>query len=97
MDEATVREQAEGHAAAMVEGDLRGAARSLSDSGKADAPAIMENLPKSIDSAEVTEILLEGNEAAATIVYRGEGREVAVQSRWAEQEGAPMIVGLSLP
>jgi len=97
MDEAKVRQHAEGHAAAMADGDLRRAARDLSDTGKADAPSVMENLPKSIDSAEVTGVVLSGDEATATIVYRGEGREVAVESRWAEQEGEPMIVGLSIP
>jgi hypothetical protein len=96
VDEVTVRQHAEGHAAAMVDGDLRRAARDLSDTGKADAPAVMEKLPKSIESAEVTAINLSGTEATATIVYRGEGREVAVESRWTEQEGAPIIVGLSL-
>src|SRR5918996_2541143 len=97
MDEAAVKERAEGHAAAMVEGDLRRAARSLSDTGKADAPSVMEKLPKSIESAQVTHISLTGDEALATIVYRGEGREVAVESRWAEEDGEPIIVGLSLP
>jgi hypothetical protein len=96
MDEATVRTHAEGHAAAMVEGDIRRAARDLSDTGKADAPPVMEKLPKSIESAEVTEVNLAGDEATATIVYRGQGREVAVESRWADQEGTPMIVGLKL-
>jgi hypothetical protein len=96
MDEATVRQHAEGHAAAMVDGDFRRAARDLTDTGKADAPAVMEKLPKSIESAEVTAIDLSGDEATATILYRGQGREVAVESRWTEQEGAPMIAGLSL-
>jgi hypothetical protein len=96
MDEATVRKHAEGHAAAMVDGDVRRAARDLTDTGKADAPAVMEKLPKSIESAEVTAVVLTGDEATATILYRGGGREVAVESRWAEQEGAPMIFGLKL-
>ena len=96
MDEATLRKHAEGHAAAMVDGDLRRAARDLTDTGKADAPAVMESMPKSIESAEVTEVVLSGDEATATILYRGGGEEVAVESRWAEEEGAPMIVGLKL-
>ena len=97
MDEATVRKHAEGHAAAMVDGDVRRAARDLTDTGKADAPAVMDKLPKSIESADVTDVVFAGDEATATILYRGQGREVAVESRWAEHEGAPMIVGLKLP
>jgi len=96
VDEATVREQAEGHAAAMVDGDLRRAAQSLTDEGKADAPTVMEKMPRKIDSAEVTRVTIEGDQATATIVYRGEGNQVSVESRWAEQEGAPMIVSLKL-
>jgi hypothetical protein len=91
-----VREHANRHAQAMVEGDLKRAAGDLAESGRSDAPSVMAAIPKSIDSATVAEVAAEGDEAVATIVYTGEGRDVSVESRWSEHGDRPMIVGLKL-
>jgi hypothetical protein len=96
MDLEAVTDRANGHAGAMVEGDLNRAGSDLAEGGRADAPAVMKAMPRSLDSAEVGDVAADGDDAVATITYRGGGREVAVESRWSEVDGRPMIVSLKL-
>jgi hypothetical protein len=91
-----VRTQAQGHADAMVAGDLRRASGDLTDSGRAGAGEVMKAMPKSIDRAEVTAVTEEPDHATAVIVYTGEGREVSVLSRWSDDDDRPMITELKL-
>jgi hypothetical protein len=96
MDPDTVREHAQRHAEAMRDGDLRRAAADLSESGKASAPSVMAEMPKSIDSVDVTAVREDGGEVTAITVYSGEGRAVTVMSRWAEHGERPMITDLKI-
>lgn len=96
MDIDRIREHAQGHANAMLAGDLKRAAKDLSESGRAGAPAVMGEMPKSLESAEVTTVAEDGDEATAVIVYSGEGREVTVKSRWSEEGDRPTITELKL-
>jgi hypothetical protein len=96
MDTATIRRHAEAHADAVVAGDLRRAAEDLTDSGKADAPAVMDGLPKKIDSASVTDITRKNGESTSVTTYSGEGRDISVLSHWIDVDGRPMITKLTL-
>lgn len=97
MDEQAIKAEAEAHANATVAGDLRTAGSSLTKEGAANAGAVMEALPKSLESAEVIDVAPEADGWLARIAYRGEGREVVVLSRWADREGRPKIVDLQIP
>ena len=96
MDESLVREEAERHAAATVQGDLRTAGSSLTKEAMADAGEVMKVMPKSLESHEIVSVTSAGDAYVATIRYSGEGRDVTVESRWQERDGAPKIVALSV-
>ena len=97
MDETTVRRYAEEHGRAMVEGDLIRAAGDLTTDAQARARDVMRELPRELDGAEVVTVEAAGGEEyVARIRYSGEGRDVTVESRWAERDGRPMIVDLGL-
>ena len=97
MDESTVRQHAEAHGRAMVEGDLMRAGGDLTAEAQARARDVMRGLPREIADAEVLTIeAAGGGEYVSRIRYAGEGRDVTVESRWAEREGRPMIVDLGL-
>lgn len=96
MDEKSVREHAERHAAAVVAGDLRTAGADLAPPAQAQAPNVMKNLPKQLTSANVIRIAQADEGYEAYISYEGAESETIVISSWAEQDGTPKIVGLSL-
>ena len=96
MNDATVREHAEAHGRAVVEGDLRRAASDLTEGAQAGAGAVMAQLPRPLKDAEVVDVEQAGTEALARIRYSGEDGAVTVASRWADHGGRPMIVGLEV-
>jgi hypothetical protein len=96
MDENTVREHAQAHGDAVVSGDLGRAASDLAGEAKGQAGDVMRKLPRPVTAAEVESVTSEGDETVALIRYSGEGTATLVESRWAEQEGEPKIVSLSV-
>lgn len=94
MDEAKVRDEAEMHGRATVEGDLKTAGSSLDKEAYGPAGEVMEKLPKPLEDSEVGSVEIAGDEAVVQIRYSGGGDEVVVESRWAERDGRPKIVGL---
>ena len=94
MDEARLREEAEAHGRATVEGDLKTAGSVLDKEAYGPAGQVMEKMPKPLESSEVGSVEMEGDEALVQIRYSGGGDEIVVESRWAEREGSPKIVGL---
>lgn len=96
MDEARLRDDAEAHGRATVEGDLKVAGSYLDKGAYAAAGQVMEKMPKPLEGSEVGSVELEGDEALVQIRYSGGGDEVVVESRWAERDGTPKIVGLSV-
>jgi hypothetical protein len=96
VDQARVRECAEAHANAIVEGDLRRASADLTEEGKKSAPAVMSEMPRPVRSAEVADVADAGDNAVATIVYSGDDKHITVESRWVDREGRPMISELTL-
>ena len=96
MDENAVREHAQAHADAVVQGDLGRASGDLTDEAKQQAPAVMKQLPRPTTSASVEAVTADGDEFVARIRYSGESDATSVNSRWAEQSGRPMITALEL-
>lgn len=96
MDESIVRQHAEAHAQATVAGDLKRAGSDLTPGAMAQAPGVMRSMPSPLTASEVTELRAAGDECVATIRYVGVEGEARVESRWAEQEGRPMIVNLEV-
>jgi hypothetical protein len=92
MDEATVREHAEAHAAANVAGDMARAATDLTPEARANVGAVARRLPRPITSGKVTTV-----EQAAPgryvvkIDYEGSDSSAVVESVWVEEGGRPMI------
>ena len=95
MDESTVRERAEAHAQAMVDGDLRRAASDLTPEAQAGAAAVMKNMPNPVQGAQVQSVAPDEDAVVASILYSGATAELLVESRWEERDGRPMIVNLS--
>ena len=96
MDEQTVRTHAEQHGDALVNGDLRRAGGDLTKEAQAQAPDVMSNFPKNVESAEVVSCDVQGEEAVVRALYKGEGKEVTVESRWADRDGRPKIVDMKV-
>jgi hypothetical protein len=94
MDEARLREDAEAHGQATVEGDLKTAGGYLDKEAYAAAGEVMEKMPKPLEACEVGSVEQSGDEALVQIRYSGGGDEVIVESRWADRGGSPKIVGL---
>ncbi|MDQ4126018.1 MAG: hypothetical protein M3134_10545 [Actinomycetota bacterium] len=94
MEEARLREDAEAHGQATVEGDLKTAGSYLDKEAYAAAGQVMEKMPKPLEGSDVGSVEIDGDQALVQIRYSGGGDEVVVESRWAEREGTPKIVGL---
>jgi hypothetical protein len=94
MDERTVREHALLHAQAVQQGDLRAAARDLTDDARASAPTVMAALPQSVTSVDIPSLHPSDAGWLVHIAYRGDGDSVLVESTWAEVDGRPMVTAL---
>ena len=91
MDENSVREHAEAHGQAVVDGDLRRAAGDLTDEAKQQAPNVMKQLPRPASGAAVTSVTASDDAFVAIIEYSGENHSATVESRWVDRGGRPMI------
>ena len=96
MDEQAVRTHAEQHGQALVDGDLRKAGGDLTPEAQAQAPEVMSNFPKNVETAEVVSLEISGDEATVQALYKGEGKEVTVESRWGERDGRPKILDMKV-
>ena len=96
MDETAVREQAQAHGNATVEGDLNRAGQDLTKEAMAGAGAVMKAMPQSLKSAEIDNVEAAGDGFVVLIRYSGDGDSIVVRSRWEEQDGRPKIVELGV-
>ena len=96
MDEQAVRTHAEAHGNALIEGDLRKAGGDLTPEAQAQAPDVMSNFPRKVETAEVLSLDVQGEEAVVQARYSGEGKEVTVESRWGERDGRPKILDMKV-
>ena len=94
MDEARLREDADTHGQATVAGDLKTAGSYLAKEAYGPAGEVMEKMPKPLEGAEVGSVETAGDEALVQIRYSGGGDEIVIESRWADRDGSPKIVGL---
>jgi hypothetical protein len=96
MDEATVRQHAEGHGEAVVAGDLRRAGSDLDGEALAQAGDVMKQLPGELETATVESVELEGGAATVRTRYAGGEHATVVESRWEEREARPKIVSMRI-
>lgn len=96
MDEESVRTHAEQHGDALVAGDLRRAGSDLTAEAQAQAPSVMSNFPKKVETAEVVSLDVSDDEATVRALYKGEGKEITVESRWGERDGRPKILDMKV-
>jgi uracil DNA glycosylase superfamily protein len=96
MDETTVREAAETHARATVERDYETAGSYLSEDMKTAAGEVMRAMPRPLTGSEVLSVEESGGSYTARIRYTGDEGATTVDSRWAEVDGSPTIVGLEI-
>lgn len=96
MDDAAVRTAAEEHAHATVQKDFKVAGSTLTETARGQAGDVMKAMPGELSGYEITGVNAAGDETLVTIAYRGAEGEAMVESRWAEVDGRPMIVNLSV-
>ena len=96
MEESSVREHAEAHGQALVDGDLRKAGSDLTPEMQAVAGDVMAHFPRKVATAEVVSVETGGEEAVVRARYAGDDTEVTVESRWAERDGRPKIVDMKV-
>ncbi len=96
MDEARVREHAEAHGQAMVDGDLGRAGSDLTKQAAATIGPVMKAMPRPVIKAEIQTIEATGDEYIVNIRYRGEDAEIVVRSRWIDEEGRPKVAEATL-
>ena len=97
MDESIVKQHAEAHGQAIVDGDINRAGSDLTKDAMASAGPVMKAMPQPVTAAEVQSVTAEGDAFVATIRYRGaEDQELVVKSRWVDEGGRPKIAGLAL-
>lgn len=96
MDEAQVRTAAEEHAHATVQKDFKVAGSTLSETARGQAGGVMKAMPGELTGYEISGVNSAGDETVVTISYKGVEGEALVESRWAEIDGRPMIVNLSV-
>ena len=96
MDEAVVRERAQAHGDAVVAGDLRSAGADLDKAAMAKAGEVMPQLPKPLSAAEIVSVSSSDDQMTVEIAYKGDADTVKVASVWAERDGAPKIIDLSV-
>jgi hypothetical protein len=92
MEAQAVRDHAEAHAAANLEGDMARAATDLTDEARENIGPVARRLPRPITGAEVIAVEPAGPERfIARIRFSGPDREAVVESVWVESNGRPMI------
>lgn len=96
MDENVVRQHAEAHGKATVAGDLKTAGGDLTPEAMAQAGAVMGQMPKQPTAAEILRVEADGENCIAEILYKGDDKEATVRSVWADRDGRPKIVELTV-
>lgn len=91
MDEGTVRELAERHAEQLRDGNLTGAFSDLTDEAKSQLEPYVLNFPSPVERAEMVSLSLRPEGYVALLEVAGGGREVKLETTWADVQGRPMI------
>lgn len=97
MDEAIVREHAQAHGQAMVDGDNDRAGSDLTKAAMPGVGPVMKAMPRPVTAADVQSVERDGDSFVAVIRYKGaEDEETVVRSVWIDEGGRPKIAELSL-
>ena len=92
MDDATFRQVADEHAAAVHRGDFDAVAADFVPEMQAALPEIAKALPNPVESAEVLSTEVGDDESVAQIRYSGtDGSAVTIRSHWRQVDGRPLI------
>ena len=78
----------------MAGGDVNRAAQDLTEDARVQAGPVMKALPRPITSAEVLDVRTDAEVVVVNILYSGTDSKATIESRWADVDGKPMIVGL---
>ncbi len=96
MDEQAVRQAAEAHGQANVEGDLRRAGSDLTPEAMAGVKPVMAVMPKPLNGAHIEDVQQNGDEFVVRIRYTGPDGAATIASHWADRDGAPKITKLEV-
>jgi hypothetical protein len=93
MNEVPVRNHAEAHAKAVVDGDFDAVTADFVEELKPSVGEIGKLLPRPVTDAEVVKVDVGEDESTVEIRYSGEdGAAVTIRSIWEDRDGRPMIV-----
>jgi hypothetical protein len=95
MDEQAVRDHAQGHLDALLEGNVDRAFEDLSTELRARLGEIMALLPLPLTAAEIESVDKTGSGYKATLHLLGETTETRIETRWKDRDGRPTIVEAS--
>jgi len=92
MDETTIRDHAQAHADAVVNGDMDAITEDFAEELRPQLREIARALPRPVTGAEVMSIETGDPVSVALIRYAGETGGVTIRSEWQEEDGRPRIV-----
>ena len=92
MDEVPTRKHAEAHAKAVIEGDMDSVTNDFVPDMRDRVPEIAKQLPQPVENAEVEHVDVKDDHAMVRIRYSNEEQSLAIETRWEEHDGRPMIV-----
>ena len=92
MDEVPTRKHAEAHAKAVVDGDMDSVTNDFVPGMRDKVEGIAQQLPQPVENADVEMVDMHDDHATVRIRYSNEEESLAVETRWEEVEGRPMIV-----
>lgn len=92
MDEGTVRQHAERHARTLRAGNLPSAFSDLTDQAKTQLEPYVLNFPSPVEEAQMVSLVPEPGGYSVLFQVSGGGRDLQIETTWAEVDGHPMIV-----
>ena len=92
MDETTIRDHAQAHADAVVNGDMDALTEDFAEALRPQMRDLARALPRPVTGAEVVSVDAGDPVSVARIRYAGESDGVTIRSEWQEEDGRPRIV-----
>lgn len=91
MNEASVREHAEKHAASVVNNDSAAMLDDFVPDALAGLGEVAAAMPSPVEQAEVQSVTASGEESVVRIHYSNGTQQVVIESVWTEHGGRPRI------
>lgn len=92
MDDQRTRRYIQGHADAVVRGDLEAVVSDFAEALRPRASQVVQGLPQPVRSAEILSVELSEAESVAVIRYTADSRIATIRSYWHEEGERPVIV-----